>query len=249
MYRLVIVDDERKILDGIRDIFPWKEIGFEVVGSFTNGKDVLNFVEREQPDVVLTDIRMPDMDGLELTRRLQVYSNLRVVIFSSYAEYKYMREALKLNVTDYLLKPINYSDLLNCFGKIKEELDEEGRSAQPEEGSYYENMVAMVDSYLEKDFQRASLSEAAEQVGISASYLSRIYKEHKGIGFMERLNSIRMKKAGEMLMNPTFKGYEIAYLVGYDSPKNFTRAFKSYYHVTPRDYRNGIRAEQGAGEC
>lgn len=111
-------------------------------------------------------------------------------------------------------------------------------------GDYYEKIIRKVDGYLEQHFQEGSLTSAAELIGISPNYLSKIYKEKKGIGFGESLNRIRMEKAGEMLMDPSYKGYEIAYYIGYDSPKNFTRAFKSYFHVTPRDYRNGVRKEE-----
>ena len=241
MYKLVIIDDEQKILDGVAEIFPWDQIGFEVVGKFTRAALALDFLSRNKADVVMTDIRMPDMDGLELTRALKQYPDLQVVIFSSYAEYTYMREALFLNVTDYLLKPVNYNDLFSCFEKIRSGLDEKNAVPRQEEKTYYERIISRVDEYLQTSYQHAALNEAAELVGISTGYLSRIYKEYKGTGFMEMLTRIRMEKAGELLQDPAYKSYEIAYLVGYDNPKNFTRAFKAYYQVTPRDYRNGLR--------
>lgn len=244
MYKLIIIDDERKILDGIAEIFPWNQIGFTVAGTFTRAVEALAFLEDHPVDVIMTDIRMPDMDGIELTKRLKAFPDIKVVIFSSYAEYAYMHEALLLNVTDYLLKPVKYSDLLECFEKIRASLDEKIMSNQNTEGSYYERIISRVDDYLLKNYQKAALNEAAEIVGISTGYLSRIYKEYKGTGFMEMLTRIRMEKAGELLMDPSYKSYEIAYLVGYDNPKNFTRAFKAYYQVTPRDYRNGIRSPE-----
>ena len=87
MYKLVIIDDEQKILDGVAEIFPWDQIGFEVVGKFTRAALALDFLSRNKADVVMTDIRMPDMDGLKLARELKQYPDLQVVIFSSYAEY------------------------------------------------------------------------------------------------------------------------------------------------------------------
>ena len=244
MYKLIIIDDEKKILDGIAELFPWKNIGFEVVGKYTRAREALKYLENNRVDVVMTDVCMPDIDGLELTKELKQYQELRIVIFSSYSDYKYMREALKLEVADYLLKPISYGKLLECFEKIKEFLDKKYCQDQESEITYYEKIIKKVDSYLEQNFQEGSLVSAAELVGISPNYLSKIYKEKKGVGFSEYLNKIRMEKAGEMLMDPSYKSYEIAYYVGYDNPKNFTRAFKAYFHVTPRDYRNGIRGEE-----
>lgn len=241
MYKLIIVDDEKKILDGVAEIFPWNNIGFEVVGKYTRAKEALKYLEHEQVDVVMTDICMPDINGLELAKELKKYPDTLIVVFSSYSDYQYMREALKLEVTDYLLKPMNYGELSACFEKIKSILDEKYPVVTENKTSYYEKIIRKVDAYLEEHFQEGSLTSAAELVGISPNYLSKIYKENKGIGFAESLNKVRMEKAGEMLMDPSYKGYEIAYYVGYDSPKNFTRAFKAYFHVTPRDYRNGIR--------
>ena len=244
MYSLLIIDDEKKILDGITEIFPWNNIGFEVKAGFTSATKALMYLEQEQVDVVLTDICMPEINGLELTKKLKEYPDLLVVVFSSYSNYQYMREALQLDVVDYLLKPINYAELSACFEKVKQILDDKNQVSEQHDDSYYGKLVRRVDEYLEQHFGNGRLAEAAEEVGISAAYLSKIYKQKKGIGFAESLNRIRMEKAVEMLNDPEYKSYEIAYHVGYDSPKNFTRAFKSYYNMTPRDYRNRIKTEE-----
>lgn len=241
MYKLIIVDDEKIIVDGIKEIFPWNNIGFEVVGGFTHAKDALEFLKNERVDVVLTDISMPDLNGLELAKRLSEYPDLLVVIFSGYSDYNYMRVALQLDIVDYILKPVSYGELFDCFAKIKDILDQRNPVQKEKGTTYYGKLLKIVDDYLAANFQSAKLAEAAEAVGISANYLSKIYKEKRGIGFLDKLHQIRMEKAAELLMNPEFKGYEIAYYVGYDSPKNFTRAFKAYYNVTPREYKNGIR--------
>lgn len=241
MYKLIIVDDEKIIVDGIREIFPWNNIGFEVAGGFTHANDALEFLENEKVDVVLTDISMPDIDGLELAKRLKKHSDLLVIILSSYSNYNYMRQALQIDIVDYLLKPVSYGELLECFEKAKDILDRRNPVHEEMEETYYGKMLSIVDDYLETNFQNAKLVEAAEAAGISANYLSKIYKQKKGIRFLDKLHQIRMEKAAELLMTPEIKGYEIAYCVGYDSPKNFTRAFKAYYHVTPSEYKNGVR--------
>ena len=244
MYTLVIVDDEQKILDGIADLFPWENIGFNVVGKFTNAKEALSYLEENPVDVVMTDIKMPGMDGLSFAEKIKTDPDRIIVILSSYSDYDYMRRALKVEVTDYLLKPINYGELSECFDKIKGILDGRNKVSESDETPYYDKIIRQIDNYLEENFQKASLVGAAESVGISSGYLSKIYKEKKGVGFQEQLSNVRMQKAASMLMDPAVKSYEIAYQVGYDSPKNFTRAFKAYFGVTPRDYRNGIRGKE-----
>lgn len=243
MYSLIIIDDEKMILDGIKEIFPWNNIGFEVKAGFTSAERALKYLEKEQVDVVLTDICMPDMNGLELARALKEHQDILIIVFSSFSDYRYMREALQLDIVDYLLKPINYEELSASFAKVKQILDEKHQVVEEKECTYYGKIIKRVDEYLEKNFRNGRLADAAEEVGISAVYLSKIYKEQKGVGFLESLNKIRMEKALEMLQDPEYKSYEIAYHVGYESSKNFTRAFKTYYNVTPRDYRKGIRSE------
>ena len=239
MYRLVIVDDEEKILEGISELFPWNNIGFTVVARFTDARSVLTYVENNPVDVVMSDISMPDMNGIELTEELKQYPLIKVVLFSSYKDYEYMRAAIQHGIFDYLLKPIHYEELVACFDQIRTKLDEQNYVEEVKPKTYYSEIINRVDDYLLHNYQKASLEGAAEAVGLSPNYLSKIYKEKSGYGFMERLNKIKMEKASELLMDPSYKHYEIAFYVGYDNPKNFSRAFKAYFNVSPMEYRNG----------
>ncbi|MCD8074916.1 MAG: response regulator [Lachnospiraceae bacterium] len=247
MYHLIIADDEDKICEGIANLFPWEQIGFQVIGQFYNGQDVLKFLKERASlvDVVLCDIRMPGMDGLEVCRRIAAWPNIRIVLFSSHKNYEYFRKALQYRITDYLLKPINYKDLTQCFEKIREELDRERGNSQPFPDAYESALLPggssrltdEVIQYLNENYQDASLEKAASYVGLSPSYLSRLFKEKSGIGFSDLLLKTRMEKAAAMLSDIRYKSYEIAHRVGYDNPKNFSRAFKAYYGVSPSEYR------------
>ena len=239
MYKLIVIDDEETIADGIARLFPWKSIGFEVIGSFTRAKDALDFMDTHPVDVVLTDIEMPDMSGVQLSQELADKGSVITVFFSSYDRFDYMRAAIRNGVADYLLKPINYAALLDCFEKIKRRLDEahnHTQTAQPAE--YYDGIIARVTDYLRQNYRSASLEDAAERVNLSPTYLSRIFKSKSGAGFSETLHLIRMTKACEMLADNNFKMYDIAYHLGYDNPKNFSRAFKSSMGMSPSEYRD-----------
>jgi Response regulator containing CheY-like receiver domain and AraC-type DNA-binding domain len=238
MYKLVIADDEEKILEGIANLFPWQQIGFQVVGRFTNGKEVLLYLEKNQVDVILSDIEMPFMDGITLIKELSKYNGIKIVLFSSYQNYEYFRSAIQFQVFDYLLKPINFNELITCFERLKDELDRDGCVKTELPKSYYNQIVANVTSYLKENYKNASLEDAALRVNMSPSYLSKIYKEKSGVSFSDKLLEIRMEKACEFLRDIKFKSYEIADYVGYDNPTNFSRAFKAYYNLTPKEYRN-----------
>ncbi len=250
MYHLIIADDEEKICEGITYLFPWKQIGFEVVGQFHCGQEIIRFLEEGtvSVDVILCDIQMPGMDGLEVCKRAAELSNAQIVLFSSHQNYEYFRKALQYHVVDYLLKPIGYEDLVTCFGKIREDLDR-NRSQNQEDSREGESgcndaVVKTIMQYLQENFRDASLENAAVLVGLSTSYLSRIFKERSGVNFSNYLLQIRMENACKMLSDVRCKSYEVAYYVGYDNPKNFTRAFKAYYGIPPSEYRR----EQISGE-
>lgn len=237
MYKLIIVDDEEKIAGGMAQLFPWQNIGFEVAAVFTSAREALECIAHDPVDVVLTDIEMPDMNGLELSRRLMDCPQIEKVFFSSYSNYEYFRTALQNGVADYLMKPAAYSALLECFEKVRARLDARSHHIEEKPKAYYDQIVYDVQQYLKENYRTATLEEAATKVSLSPAYLSRVFKDKSGEGFSELLLRTRMEKACELLADIQYKSYDIAYYVGYDNPKNFSRAFKSYYGVSPSEYR------------
>lgn len=237
MYKIIIIDDEEKIAEGIAHLFPWEQMGFTVAAYFQSGRKALEYLKAHPVDVLVSDIEMPDISGLELCERLSETS-VRIVFISSYQNYEYFRSAIRYKVEDYLLKPIKFQELSECFGKIKEELDRENHASAEAPVAYYDQIVREVKNYIEQHYRDASQDEAAALVGMSSGYLSRIFKEKSGQGFMEYLTEVRMKKACELLDNIQFKSYDVAYYVGYDNPKNFSRAFKAHFGMTPKEYRS-----------
>ena len=187
MYRLIIIDDEPKIAEGMAQLFPWNNIGFEVVRSFTSAAEALEYLEQNPVDVVLSDIQMPDMTGLELCQRLLGREKTQVVLFSSYQNYEYFRSAIQMGVADYLLKPLTYQALTETFAKLKEKLDEMNPAGSEQPVGYYEGLIQQVDEYLRGHLQDATLTRCAKRVALSPSYLSRIYKEYSGKNFVDRL--------------------------------------------------------------
>ena len=240
MYSLIIVDDENKISEGLVNLFPWEKNGFKISGQFSNGQQALSFIRTHTIDVVLTDIRMPVMSGIELSDHLcSDFPDLIFVFLTGYQDFSYLHTAIVNHAFDYLLKPVKYEALYSCFERIRSDLDlrYHKESQVQEMTSYYGKIIANVKKYLKYNYQNATLEEAAVQVNLSPNYLSKLFKEKTGTGFSEYLVELRMKKAADMLCDITYKHYEIAYRIGYDNPKNFSRAFKQYYKISPREYR------------
>ena len=126
LYKIMLVDDEEEVRKSIIRKIPWEDTGFEVIGDAENGKDALEKIEMNEPDVVLTDIRMPYMDGLAMAERIrQTHPSIKIVIFSGFDEFEYAKKAIKLNVIEYILKPVNVEELTVILKKIKKNLDDE----------------------------------------------------------------------------------------------------------------------------
>lgn len=249
MYRLLIVDDEVGIRNGLANFFPWAELGFQVIGQARNGEQALKMIEEteEQIDVLITDIRMPVMDGLKLIEELKKRGfSGKIVLLSAYNDFEYARRGLQLGVYDYILKPTDYRKIAELFERLKKELDADyGNEKLRAEDlydrfgfDYKEKIIREVKEYIKQNYAEIKLADAAAHVNLSASYLSVLFSSEAGISFSEYVQTVRLKEAARLLVETYSRIYEVSEQVGYGNPKNFTRAFRKFYGVSPRDYRN-----------
>lgn len=177
MYKILLVDDEILVREAIRDKIAWRELGFSLVGDCENGKEAVEFLKKEPVDLVLTDICMPYMDGLELSKYLyENYPETAIVIFSGYSDFEYAKKAIQYKVSEYILKPITKSELSEVLVKAKEQLDEKKEEEQKLNKlhkiyhNYTKNEAAIIAKILEKLIKgtqgvEASLTEL-EEIGI-----------------------------------------------------------------------------------
>ena len=152
LYKIMLVDDEEEVRKSIINKIDWADAGFEVIGDAENGKDALEKIEQNEPDVVLTDIKMPYMDGLTVAETIrQLYPSVKIVIFSGFDEFEYAKKAIKLNVIEYILKPVNVEELTAILKKIKKNLDEEieqKRNVNLLRESYIKNLPIIREHFL-----------------------------------------------------------------------------------------------------
>lgn len=126
MYTLLLVDDEEDVIEVIERKVSWEQIGFHVVGHAGNGFKALEMMEDMQPDVVMTDIRMPYMDGLELCSNIrQRFPATKLLLFTGFDDFEYAKEAVHLEIEEYILKPLNLAEITEVFKKLKTKLDDE----------------------------------------------------------------------------------------------------------------------------
>ena len=141
MYKVMLVDDEYMILEGLKQIIPWSELGFEVVKTAKRGQEALDYLNENEVDLLITDVTMPKMSGIDLVRQVRkLYPHLRVLILSGYQEFEYVKQGMELGVKGYLVKPVNKAELAEKVTQIKGELEEEELLDLKKE-FYYETMI------------------------------------------------------------------------------------------------------------
>ncbi len=152
LYRIILVDDEEEVRKAMIRKMNWEQLGFTVVGDAGNGEDALEKLEQLEPDVVMTDIRMPYMDGLTLISRIrEKYPFIKILIFSGYDDFEYAQQAIKLNVTEYILKPVNGQELTEILNRIRVSLDEEieqRRNISTLQANYLNNLPILRELFL-----------------------------------------------------------------------------------------------------
>ena len=250
MIRLLIAEDEKLIREGLVNTVPWKRMGFELVGATNNGLGALEMARRLDPQVLLTDIRMPKMDGLELLATVhRELPRLKVVILSGYDDFAYAQKALRLGALDYLLKPVDLAAITETMEKVREhfaaslppgDLAGDAESASEAGSEQHHRLVQQAAVWLEANYaQDLRLEDLAGRVGLSPNYFSHLFKRQQGMGFREYLNKLRVARACQLLATTGLKVYEIAQQVGYTDYKYFSLVFHKLTGTTPTRYRPG----------
>ncbi len=236
-YKLLIVDDERLIREGLIS-FRWEELGFSVVYAASDGEDAIKFLEKEKVDIVLTDIKMPVVDGLKLSEYVRKkYPECEIVILTGYKDFDYAKKAISFRVFEYLLKPVDIDEINRVFTSLKTVLDK--RKVQETEISQkYSLAVKNAIIYMEEHYyERITLDILARNVFLSPGYLSSLFAKETGQTVMEYLSNIRIRHAKVLLKKLDLKIYQIAEKVGYSNTKYFTDIFKRITGFTPIQYR------------
>ncbi len=245
MLKLMIVDDEPIILDGIRGMIEQEKTPFTKIVTAYDGIEALEKMEYFQPDLIITDIQMPEMDGLELIRQAQKRNVSRFIILSGYDVFEYARKAIQLHVVEYLLKPVNQQELADLLKKLAIELMEERQSRsgaemeQDQQSTPFNENVKMLKDFINNNYMKdISLSDVAEYLNLHPSYVGQIFKKETGDTFVNYINNLRIDKAKELLVGmPNTSLEKIARCVGYENRRTFYKVFRRYVGQTPGQYR------------
>ena len=243
MYKLMIVDDEKVMCELLPVIIDWNELDVEVVGVCKNGLEAYEKALELQPDIVLTDIKMPGLSGLELIKKLHEGGcTARFILLSAYGEFEYAREAMKYNVKHYLLKPCNEEQIMQAVKEICSELVHNHASEQRSEPEQaYSEITQKILHIVEEELDNTNLSLkwiAENKLYMNVDYISRKFSADTGQKFSSYLNAYRMSKARELLLERKVTNINmLAEKVGYgNNPQYFSQIFKKMTNLSPKEY-------------
>ena len=248
MLKVLVVEDEEMIRRGIVLTVDWAALDCVVVGEAANGLEALKAVERLRPSLIITDLKMPQMDGLEMLRRLREQgNNVYVIILTAYDSFTYAQSALRLGAVDFLVKPFHDGDLEQAVTALRRRMEAdsgEAALALPElrKGDKSKYVLEAMD-FIGRHYSDPSISIGliAQHLGISEGHLSHLFKKETDYTLLNYLTRYRIHKAMELLKDCRVKVYEVAEQVGYRDITYFSATFKKLVGVSPSEYQDTSR--------
>lgn len=265
MYKVVIIDDEPIIVEGLSRSIAWDKWNCEVVGTASSGEEGMELINQVNPDILFSDICMPGIDGLTMIAGIKSqHPHMEITILTGFRDFDYAQKAIRLGVTRFLLKPSKMDELEEAVEKMTSNLkannilpdrnDSKANDAQDEaDVGVNEGDEPLVDSpagsfivnnalhYMEENYMnKLKLADVAEKCFVSQWHLSKLLNRYKEQSFSDILNNIRIEKAKEMLKDPTLRIGDVAEYVGFMDMAHFSRVFKKQVGVSANEYRNTV---------
>ena len=254
IFTVLLVEDENYLLKELEETVPWKRHGFTVAGCAVTEDEGVRLFESLHPDLIVTDIRLPGGSGLELLRRT---SPPAAIVITGHNDFEYARRALRLGVVDFLLKPIDDEELESALTRVQLQLagrhplpggestlgkpPEDGAEKSPVQVDSRERHALAAENYIRRRYrEEISLADAAKELGLSESYLSRLMRERRGRTFVEILTLYRLNAARSLLHDQRLRIHEIAERCGFQDQGYFARIFKRTYRISPSRFRSQL---------
>ena len=251
IFKVIIVDDEPMIITILRRAVNWRKYDCGVVGAAYDAQSGAAAVREHRPDILFTDIRMPDEDGLTMLAGLKPeFPHMQVTILTGYREFDYAKRAIDLSVTRFLLKPLEPAEieealeamtcnLLERPGRQAAEAPDGAVSEGPDTNHHFLVNVA-INQIRQNCTEKLTLSDVAERIHVSQWHLSKLLNHYVNKSFYDLLNEARIGKAKELLRDPRFSIGTVSEMVGFMDVSHFSHVFKKIENVTPKDFRNSL---------
>ncbi len=245
MFKILVVDDETIIRRGIMLGVDWASMDCIVVGEAANGAEGLEAVRQYNPNIIITDVRMPHMDGIQMLTELRRQNcPASFILLTAYSDFEYARSALKLGAVDYLLKPFQTQELTGAVTRIRQKEREQTiltpQNVLPltkgDKSKYVLKALQYIaDHYMDADI---SITSIASHLAVSESHLSHVFKKETSYTVIGYLTQYRMHMAMKLLTDHRYKVYEVAEMTGYRDLAYFGHMFKKTVGISPSEYRD-----------
>ncbi|MFD0710547.1 response regulator [Paenibacillus sp. GCM10027626] len=257
MCKVLLVDDEKMARMGLRAVIDWDASGFELVGEASNGEKAMRWVDEGEVDILITDIAMPVMDGLELTRIAKEKCPwIKVLLLSCHSDFEYVREGVRLGASDYILKPMLEEEALLAIlrqmrAKLKEERENQqivewykkrnlslGSGGGKPDTTLHQRLIQQATAYIDAHFTSPiTLQQAADKANVSRNYFSEMFKRVTGQNFIDYIIALRVNRAKQLLQTSSLKVYEVAEQSGFNDVKHFSKQFKKIVGCSPAEFQ------------
>ena len=245
--KAIVIDDEPAHVRGIIRHVDWEGFGFEKPEGFTDAVEALEFLKKTAVDVVITDIKMPEIDGLELIQRINKEGmSVEIIIVSGYDDFPYAQEAIRLGVCAYLLKPLKTEELEECLEtirdkRLKKSLTDSKKNTAGDDSNdkkVYHPSIKKVIQYVNENYSNdLTIRGLAEIFNMNPDYLSALFKKETEINLNGYINATRLHAAHKLLEETDCRINEVAYQVGFSTPGYFAEQFRAFYGYTPSEVR------------
>lgn len=242
MLKVLVVEDEEMIRRGIVLTIDWAALDCVVVGEAANGEEALKAAARYAPSLIITDLKMPKMDGIEMLRQLRECGcHAPAIILTAYDSFEYARSAMRLGAVDFLLKPFHDGELEEAVLALKQKLEERHvREVElPKRGGQSRYVLSAMD-FIAENYPNPNLTVGmiAGQLGLSEGHLSHLFKKETDSTLLSYLTRYRIHKSMELLRDCRRKVYEVAEQVGYRDVAYFSAIFKKVTGISPSEYQD-----------
>lgn len=249
-YKVVIVDDEEIIAEGLSKVIDWGSMGCEVMATAFDAKEGEEAIRQHQPHILLTDVNMPNVSGLDMLAGIRSeFPQLQVTIISGHSDFSLAQEAMRLGACRYLLKPTKMDEIYEAIKAMIAILDQqhEGKEEVSEEKPVEENseansfIVRQALAYIKENHaQKLTLNQVAEQCYVSQWHLSKLLNGQLKQNFYEILNQTRIERAKELLKDPSLRVSDVSDMVGYGEAAHFSRVFKKETNMSANEFRSTL---------
>ena len=242
MWKVMIADDENYMLEAMENLINWEKMECQLVYKAKNGQVLLEQIKKEKPDIIITDIKMPGVDGIEVAKYVYEHGMAAKVIFlTAYAEFQYAQEAIRYDVCGYIIKT---SVIEMLPGMIQKAIDKLSTVTEESRDCFSDDILGRLQRYISEHYtDKLNLSQISKELHSNGSYLSRLYKTKTGQNLFDVINQMKLEKAKEYIAQGK-RIYEVAQLVGFDDVSYFSRVFRKYEGCSPREYENKLKEEK-----